>query len=102
ASTPPRCATPFPYTTLFRSVILRLFARATIIDLAHGLQPYAILQAAFLLEGAWREFPSGTVHVAVVDPGVGGQRKALALSAGERSEEHTSALQSPCKLVCRL
>ena len=71
------------YVGAMKGVILRLFARATIIDLAHGLQPYAILQAAFLLEGAWREFPSGTVHVAVVDPGVGGQRKALALSAGE-------------------
>lgn len=71
------------YVGAMKGAILSAFRGATIVDLAHGLQPYAILQAAFLLDGAWRAFPPGTVHVAVVDPGVGTSRPALALHTGE-------------------
>ncbi|HYM51584.1 MAG TPA: SAM-dependent chlorinase/fluorinase, partial [Candidatus Limnocylindrales bacterium] len=71
------------YVGALKGAILQAFRQATIVDLAHGLQPYAILQAAHLLDGAWSSFPAGTVHVVVVDPGVGSRRPAVALAAGD-------------------
>jgi S-adenosyl-L-methionine hydrolase (adenosine-forming) len=71
------------YVGAMKGAILSAYREATIVDLAHGLQPYAILQAAFLLDGAWRAFPAGTVHAVVVDPGVGTRRPALALAAAD-------------------
>ena len=71
------------YVGAMKGTILQAFRDATIVDLAHGLEPYAVLQAAFLLDGAWRSFPAGTVHLAVIDPGVGTERPAVALEAGD-------------------
>ena len=51
-------------------------------DLTHAVPPQDIRRAALLLEGAWRFFPRGTVHLAVVDPGVGGARRAIGVAAG--------------------
>ncbi|HXQ79101.1 MAG TPA: SAM-dependent chlorinase/fluorinase [Thermoplasmata archaeon] len=51
-----------------------------IVDLAHDLTPHDIDEAAFLLREMARAFPSNSVHVAVVDPGVGGQRQPLAIT----------------------
>src|ERR1700738_522890 len=66
-----------------KGAILQIHPRATIVDLTHGVRPFAVLQGAFLLDSAWRSFPVGTVHVAVVDPGVGGPRRAIAFRAGD-------------------
>jgi S-adenosylmethionine hydrolase len=63
-------------------VILGRAPRARIVDLTHGIAPGDIAAGAFALAAAWRFFPRGTVHVAVVDPGVGGPRAALAAWAG--------------------
>jgi len=67
------------YVAQMKGVILGISPDATIIDITHDVQPQAIEQGAFLLESAYRYFPSGTVHVAVVDPGVGTERRALAV-----------------------
>jgi len=48
-----------------------------IVDLSHGISPQAIPEAAFWLAASYREFPEGSVHVVVVDPGVGTQRDVL-------------------------
>src|SRR5205085_9121457 len=53
-----------------------------IIDLTHGLEPGRVLQGALVLANAMPYMPAG-VHLAVVDPGVGGSRRALALRDGE-------------------
>src|ERR1700738_4388836 len=66
-----------------KGAILQIHPRATIVDLTHGVRPFAVLQGAFLLDSAWRSFPVGTVHVAVVDPGVGTDRKAIAFKAAD-------------------
>jgi S-adenosylmethionine hydrolase len=71
------------YVGAMKGAILSRFREATIVDLGHGITPYAILEAAFLLDGAWRAFPAGTVHLVVVDPGVGTSRPAIALTAAE-------------------
>lgn len=52
-----------------------------VIDLTHGIPAQAVAVGAFQLARAWACFPTGTVHVAVVDPGVGTQRPMLALVA---------------------
>jgi len=71
------------YVGAMKGTILRIHPGATIVDLTHGVRPYAVLQGAFLLDSAWRSFPVGTVHVAVVDPGVGSTRRAVAFRAGD-------------------
>ena len=71
------------YVGAMKGAILEVHRKATIVDISHGVRPFAVLQAAFLLDSAWRSFPAGTVHVAVVDPGVGSDRKAIAFKAGD-------------------
>jgi S-adenosylmethionine hydrolase len=62
-----------------KGVIARIAPRCTVVDLTHDLPPGDIRGAAFALATSHRFFPKGTVHVAVVDPGVGSRRKAIAV-----------------------
>ena len=62
-----------------KGVIYGINPRATVLDLTHQVQPQNLLQAAFVLKSAYRFFPRGSVHVVVVDPGVGTSRRALLL-----------------------
>ena len=62
-----------------KGVILGINPSAVLIDLTHQIQPQSISQAAFVLGASHRFFPSGAIHVVVVDPGVGTQRRALLL-----------------------
>ncbi|MBI5386804.1 MAG: SAM-dependent chlorinase/fluorinase [Verrucomicrobia bacterium] len=62
-----------------RGVILGLAPRAQIVDLTHGVPPGDVRAGAFALAAGCRCFPRGTIHVAVVDPGVGSARHALAV-----------------------
>ena len=71
------------YVGAMKGAILNLNPQASLIDLTHGVRPFAVLQGAFLLDSAWRSFPAGTVHIAVVDPGVGSTRKAIAFRAAD-------------------
>ncbi len=72
------------YVGIMRGVILGINPAATVVDLTHGVPPQDIGYAAFELGTAWRYFPTGTVHVVVVDPGVGGERAAIAARVGEQ------------------
>ncbi|MCY3713170.1 MAG: SAM-dependent chlorinase/fluorinase [Gemmatimonadetes bacterium] len=60
-----------------KGVILGICPEARIVDLSHEITPQRIEEGAFVLRTAYAYFPEGTVHVAVVDPGVGGTRRAL-------------------------
>ncbi len=71
------------YVGTMKGVILSLHPRASVVDLTHGVRPFAVLQGAYLLDSSWRSFPPGTVHVAIVDPGVGTERKAIAFKAAD-------------------
>jgi S-adenosyl-L-methionine hydrolase (adenosine-forming) len=64
-------------------VIQTIAAGATVIDIAHGLEPGELTAAAAVLRNALPYMPAG-VHLAVVDPGVGTERRALVLRCGER------------------
>lgn len=54
---------------------------ATVIDITHAIPPGLVGRGAFVLETAAPDFPLGTIHLAVVDPGVGTERRALAVKA---------------------
>src|SRR5262245_65787024 len=70
-----------PFVGIMKGVILSIAPNARLVDITHEVGSYDILQAAFILSSAVRYFPPGTIHVAVVDPGVGGARRPIALSA---------------------
>jgi S-adenosyl-L-methionine hydrolase (adenosine-forming) len=67
------------YVGVMKGVILSVNPAARIVDISHAIDPQDILQAAFLFDAAWPYFPKGTVHVLVVDPGVGSRRAMVAL-----------------------
>jgi S-adenosylmethionine hydrolase len=72
------------YVGVMKGVILSISPTARIVDISHGVGAYEIAEAAFTLSQAYRYFPRGTVHVVVVDPGVGTSRRAiLAQAAGQ-------------------
>lgn len=68
-----------PYVGVMKGVMLGINPRATIVDICHAVEPQNIQQAAFVLGNAHRYFPEGTIHVVVVDPGVGSGRRAIIL-----------------------
>ncbi len=65
------------YAGIMKGVISNLAPHARIVDLTHEVRPQAVADAAFLLDSASPYFPWGTIHVAVVDPGVGTERRIL-------------------------
>jgi S-adenosylmethionine hydrolase len=67
------------YVGVMKGVILGINRSARLVDLCHQVPPGDIVRAGWLLAWAWRYFPRGTVHVLVVDPGVGSSRKILLL-----------------------
>jgi S-adenosylmethionine hydrolase len=69
------------YVAVMKTVILGLCPDARIVDLTHEIAPQDIEEAAFLLSTVWPYCPDGTVHLIVVDPGVGTGRRLLAVSA---------------------
>ena len=70
------------YVGSVKGVLLTVNPRVRLVDLTHTVPPQDIRRAALLLEAAWRYFPRGSVHLAVVDPGVGGSRRPIAIEAG--------------------
>ncbi len=68
-----------PYVASMKGVILDILPDATIVDISHAIAPQNIHQAAYVLGAATPYFPNGTVHVVVVDPGVGSERRSIAV-----------------------
>ena len=67
------------YVAEVKGVLLSGCPSATLIDISHAVPPGNIATAAYLLGRSWRFFPKGTVHLVVVDPGVGTTRRAVAI-----------------------
>ncbi len=67
------------YVGAMKGVILKSNPDVQIIDITHRISPQNILQAAFVLMNTYPYFPSGTVHLVVVDPGVGTKRRPMVL-----------------------
>ncbi len=73
-----------PYVAAVKGVLFARAPGATIVDLSHDIEPQDVLEAALFLAAAVPYFPAGTVHLAIVDPGVGSSRRPLAASIGEQ------------------
>ena len=101
-----------PYVAEMKGVILTINPNATIIDITHDVEKFDIRMGAFMLASAAPYFSKGTVHLAVVDPGVGTERRAilvqtkqgffvgpdngvLMLAAKNQGIEHTYELSNP-------
>jgi S-adenosylmethionine hydrolase len=69
------------YVGQMKGAILSVVPSATLIDLTHGVPPQDVQAGAFLLWCSVEVFPAGTIHLAVVDPGVGSQRRAIAIGS---------------------
>jgi S-adenosyl-L-methionine hydrolase (adenosine-forming) len=69
------------YVAEMKGVLLSATPQAVLVDVSHGVPPGDVRSAAHILGRTWHRFPTGTVHLVVVDPGVGSARSALALSA---------------------
>jgi S-adenosylmethionine hydrolase len=70
------------YVAEVKGALLSRVPEATLVDVTHEVPPGDVATAAWLLARAASRFPDGTVHLAVVDPGVGTKRRALAAQAG--------------------
>ena len=68
---------------VMKGVIYGINPQARIVDLSHDIEPQNITQAAFVLSRHYRYFPAGTIHLVVVDPGVGSKRRALIVQTAE-------------------
>ncbi|MCI4352831.1 MAG: SAM-dependent chlorinase/fluorinase [Thermoplasmata archaeon] len=73
------------YGAQLKAVLYRRLPPGSVVDLTHSLPAHGVAEAAFLLLHMARRFPAGTVHVAVVDPGVGGPRAPLGIATGDGS-----------------
>jgi len=75
-------STSDPYVGVMKGVIKRHAPNICVIDLAHDIAPQDISEAAFVIATSYRYFPEGTVHLVVVDPGVGSTRRRIAMRCG--------------------
>ncbi len=73
-----------PYVAEIKGVILAIQPQAALVDISHAIAPQDIRQGALVLEDVTPRFPAGSIHVAVVDPGVGTERRILAAEIGGR------------------
>jgi S-adenosylmethionine hydrolase len=65
------------YVGAMKGVILGVNPQCTLVDITHEIPPQGVFEGAFVLGNTYRSFPEGSIHLGVVDPGVGAQREAL-------------------------
>lgn len=70
-----------PYVGIMKGVILGINPEVQLVDISHDIRPYDVLEAAYAVAQAYRCFPPRTVHLVLVDPGVGTARRPLIVSA---------------------
>lgn len=71
------------YAGAMKGVILAIAPDVTLVDITHDIPPHDVLMGALELAASFKYFPQGTIFVAVVDPGVGSVRRAIALDTGD-------------------
>ena len=69
------------FAGVLKGSVLSVCPSASVVDVTHDVTPFDILEATFLLGQSWPYFPQGTVHVVIVDPGVGSNRRPLIAQA---------------------
>jgi S-adenosylmethionine hydrolase len=74
-----------PYVAEIKAVVLDVCPAATIVDVSHEIDKFNTRMGAYILASASAHFPNGTIHVAVVDPGVGTKRKPILIQTKHAS-----------------
>jgi S-adenosyl-L-methionine hydrolase (adenosine-forming) len=69
---------------VLKGVILRILPNATLVDISHQVTPYDLLDGALTIGTAYQYFPPRTVHLVVVDPGVGTERRPILVSSEQQ------------------
>jgi S-adenosylmethionine hydrolase len=77
-----------PYAAEMKAAILGIYPNATIVDVTHEIAKFSIRMGAFVLASAAPYFPKGSVHVAVVDPGVGTSRRPIVIQTKQAFFQH--------------
>jgi S-adenosylmethionine hydrolase len=72
------------YVGEMKGVLMSAAPKATVVDVTHDVPAHDIELGRLTLARYWRRFPAGTIHIAIVDPGVGSPRAALAVASEER------------------
>ncbi|MHB8302465.1 MAG: SAM hydrolase/SAM-dependent halogenase family protein [Acidobacteriaceae bacterium] len=72
-----------PFVGAMKGVIAGICPSAQVIDVTHSIAPFDVLDGALAIWQAWRYFPAETIHVVVVDPGVGSERQPILSRLGE-------------------
>lgn len=72
------------YVAEMKGVLYELAPNVDVVDLSHEVPAHAVEHARLAVARYWRRFPQGTIHLVVVDPGVGGERAALAVASAGR------------------
>lgn len=70
-----------PFVGEMKGVILSINPSVTLIDITHAIDPHNIEEGAFIISSSYKYFPSETIHIAVVDPGVGSERRPIIVKA---------------------
>jgi S-adenosylmethionine hydrolase len=65
------------FVGVMKGVILAIAPSARMVDITHEIRPFEVTEAAFVIAQAYRYFPKSTIHIVVVDPGVGSTRRPL-------------------------
>ncbi len=69
-----------PYVAAMKGVIISIAPHVRLVDITHEISKFNVIEGAFVLASAAKYFPKGTIHVGVVDPGVGTKRRAIIVS----------------------
>src|SRR3954469_19305180 len=73
-----------PYVAAMKGIVLGRAPGTQLVDVSHAIAPQNILEGAFVLAGIVDAFPAGTVHLAVIDPGVGTERRLIAARVADQ------------------
>src|SRR4051794_1322094 len=73
-----------PYVAQMKGVLLSLCSEVRLVDITHGIHPQDVAEGAIVLADVTLLFPPGTIHIAVIDPGVGTSRRLLYAELGEQ------------------
>lgn len=84
-----------PYVGILKGVVAQVNPFLRVIDLTHEIPPQDVGAARFALMNSYLYFPPGTVHLAIVDPGVGSRRRAVAIAARTTPEQSPSLFVGP-------
>ena len=93
------------FAAQIKAKLLQCFNNASIVDITHSITPFNAIEAAYIIATAIPHFPAGSIHIVVVDPGVGTDRHIVAVEWNKQiiiapDNESLSLINDPEKIIC--